>query len=157
MRVGPQRRLRTEELMLSNCGAGKTLESLLDCKEIKSINPKGKQPWIFIGRTVAEAEVPQLCSPDAKSQLIGKDPDARKDWRQKGKEVAEDEVVIYHHQLNGHESEQTSEDRSQHCWWTGKPGVLHSMGSQRVRHNWVTELNWMGSSGGQRSLACCSP
>ena len=82
----------------------KTLESLLDCKEIKPINPKENQPWIFIGRTDAEAEVPILWLPDAKSWLIGKDPDAGKDWRQK-KRVAEDEMEL--NQLNGDEFEQT--------------------------------------------------
>ena len=71
----------------------KTLESPLDDKEIRSVNPKGNQPWIFIGRTDAEAEASILWPPDAKSQLIGKDPDAGKDWKQKEKEVAEDEMV----------------------------------------------------------------
>ena len=71
----------------------KTLESPLDCKEIKSVNPKGNQPWIFIERTDAEAEAPILSSPDAKDWLIGKDPDDGKDWRQKEKQKAEDEMV----------------------------------------------------------------
>ena len=83
----------------------KTLESPLDCKEITSINPKGNQPWIFIGRTDAEAEAPILCPPDVNSWLTGKDPDAGKDWRQKEKRVSEDEMVGWYHQLNGHESE----------------------------------------------------
>jgi hypothetical protein len=69
----------------------KTLESPLDCKEIKLVNPKGNQPWIFIGRT--DAETPILWSPDAKSWLTGKDPDPRKDWGQKEKEATEDEMV----------------------------------------------------------------
>ena len=71
----------------------KTLESPLDCKEIKPVNPKGDQPWIFIGRTGAEAEAPKLWPPDAKHWLIGKDLDAGKDWRQKEKWVAVDEMV----------------------------------------------------------------
>ena len=71
----------------------KTLESPLDCKEIKSVNPKGKQPWIFIGRTAAKAEAPILWLPDMKSWLIGKDPDAGKDGRQKEKGVPEDEML----------------------------------------------------------------
>ena len=75
----------------------KTLVSPLDSKEIKPVNPKGNQPWIFIGSTDAKAEAPTLWPPDAKSQLIGKDPDARKDWRQKEKGVAEDEMVGWHH------------------------------------------------------------
>ena len=83
----------------------KTLEGPLDCKEIKSINPKGNQPCIFIGRT--DAEAPILCPPDAKCQLIGKDPDAWKDWGQKEKGEIEDEMVGWHRGLNGHEFEQT--------------------------------------------------
>ena len=71
----------------------KTLESPLDSKEIKPINPEGDQPWIFIGRTDAEAEAPVLWPPDAESQLFEKDPDTGKDWRQKERRVAEDEVV----------------------------------------------------------------
>ena len=71
----------------------KTLESPLDSKEIKPVNPKGNQPWIFFGRTDAEAEAQILWPPDAKSQFIGKDPDAGKDWRQKEKGMAEDEMV----------------------------------------------------------------
>ena len=71
----------------------KILESPLDCKEIKPLNPKGNQPWIFIERTDAEAEAPILWPPDVKSQLIGKDPNAGKDWRQQEKRVAEDEMV----------------------------------------------------------------
>ena len=87
----------------------KTFESPLNWKEMKSVNPKGNQPWIFIGRTDAEAETPILRPPDAKSWLIRKDPDTRKDWRQK-KGAAEEEMVSQHHRLNGHESEQTLED-----------------------------------------------
>ena len=75
----------------------KTFESPLESKEIKPVNPKGNQPWIFTGRTEAKAEAPTLWPPDAKSQLIGKDPDARKDQRQKEKGVAEDEMVEWHH------------------------------------------------------------
>ena len=87
----------------------KTLESPLDSKEIKPVNPKGNQSWIFIGRTDADAEAPVLWSPDAKSQLVGKDPDAGKDWRQK-KGVAKDVTVRWHHWLNGHEFGQTPGD-----------------------------------------------
>jgi len=84
-----------------------TLESPLDCREIKPVNPKGNQPWIFIGRADAEAEVPILWLPDAKSWLTGKDPDTGKDWGQEEKRATEDEMVEWHHQLNGHEFEQT--------------------------------------------------
>ena len=83
----------------------KTLQSPLDCKEIQPVHPKGDQSWIFIGRTDAEAETPILWPPDVKSWLIWKNPDARKDWRWEGKGTTEDELVGWHHQLNGHEFE----------------------------------------------------
>ena len=83
----------------------KTPESPLDCEEIKPVNPKGNQSWIFIGRTDAEAKGPILWPPDAKSQLTGKDLDAGKDWRQEKKGMPEDELVGWHHQLNEHEFE----------------------------------------------------
>ena len=85
----------------------KTLEGPLDYKETKSVNPKGNQPWILIGRTDAEAETPIIWPPDAKSQLIRKDPNAGKDWRWEEKGTTEDEVVKWHHWLNGQEFEQT--------------------------------------------------
>ena len=84
----------------------KTLESPLDCKEIKSVYPKGNQPWIFIGRTGAEAEAPILWPLDAKNWLIRKDLDAGKDWRKEEKGMTKDEMVAWHHRLNGHEIEQ---------------------------------------------------
>ena len=82
----------------------KTLESPIDCEEIKPVHPKGNQSWIFIGRTDAEALI--LWPPDAKNWLIGKDPDAGKDWRQEEKEMTEDEMVGWHHWLDGHKFEQ---------------------------------------------------
>ena len=78
----------------------KTLESPLDCKEIKSVNPKGNQPWIFIGRTDAETQTPVLWPPVAKNWLLGKDPDAGNDWRQEEKGMTEDEMVGWHHWLD---------------------------------------------------------
>ena len=87
------KKAEAEELMLSNCGTGKILETPLDCKEIKPVNPKGYQPWILIGRTNAEAEAPIPCPSDVKSWLIGKDPDAGKDRGQEENETAEDEIV----------------------------------------------------------------
>ena len=84
----------------------KTLESPFDSKEITLVNPKGNHSWIFIGRTDAKAETPILWPPDVKSWLIGKDPDAGKERRQEKKETTEDEMVGWHHQLNGHEFEQ---------------------------------------------------
>ena len=86
----------------------KTFESSLDCKEIKPINSKENQPWIFTGST--DAEAPILWPHDVKSQLIEKDPDAGKDWRQEKKAMTENEMVELHHQLNGHEFEQDPED-----------------------------------------------
>ena len=83
----------------------KTLESPLDSKEIQPVYPKRNQPWIFFGRTDAEAEAPILWPRDAKNWLIWKDPDAGKDWGQEGKGMTEDEMVGWHHWLNGHEFE----------------------------------------------------
>ena len=80
----------------------KTLESPLDCKDILPVHPKANQSRIFIGRIDAEAETPILWPPDAKNRLIGKDPDAGKDWRQEEKGMTEDEMVGLHHQCNGH-------------------------------------------------------
>ena len=87
----------------------KTLESPLDSKEIKPVKPKGGQPWKLTGRTDAEADAPIIWLPDVKSQLIGKDPDAGKDWGQE-KGVAEDDMVGWHHWLSGHEFDQTPGD-----------------------------------------------
>ena len=113
----------------------KTLESPLDCKEIQPVSPKGNQSWIFIGKTDAEAETPILRPPYEKNWLIGKDPDAGKDWR------GEDD-----REWDGWMASLTQWTwvwvGSGSWWWTGKPGVLQSMGSQRVGHDWATELNW---------------
>ena len=113
----------------------KTLESPLDCKEIQPIHPKGNQSWICIGRTDAEAKTPVLWAPDAKNWLSGKDPDTGKDRRQ---DIGDD---------RGWDRWMAPLTRwtwvwesSGSWWWTGKPGVLRSMGSQRVGHEWVTEL-----------------
>ena len=109
-----------------------------DFKEIQPVYPKRNQFWIFTGRTDAEAKTPILWPSDVKRWLIWKDPDAgKRDWRWEEKGMTEDEMVGWHHQLNGHEFEWTLG-----VWWlTGRPGVLQSMGSQRVRHDWKTELN----------------
>ena len=110
----------------------KTLESPLDSREIKLVNPKGNQSWILIGRTGAEVEASKLWPPDAKSRLIVKDPDARKDWGQEEKDAIEDEMNGWYHWFIEHEFEQTQ-------WRTGKRDMLQSMGSQIVGHDLVTE------------------
>ena len=100
------------------------------------VHPKGNQSWIFTGKTDAEAETPILWLPDAKNWLLGKDPDAGKDWRQEEKGMSEDEMVGWHHRLNGHEFEQALEVGD----GQGSLAVLQSMGLQRVGYDWVTEL-----------------
>ena len=114
----------------------KRLFRVLDCKEIQPVHPKGNQSWIFIGRTDAEAETSVLWPPDVKNWLTGKDADAGKNWKREEKGITEDEMVGWHHWLDGHEFE-----------WT--PGVGDGQGSLacyspwgcRVGHNWATELN----------------
>ena len=119
----------------------KTLGSPLDSKEIKPVSSKGNQPWIFIGRTDVEAEAPIFCPPDVKSRLTGTDPDAGKDWGQEEKGVAEDEMVGWHHWLNGPEFEQAlgigDGQRGLEC--CGSWG--HEESDMTEQLNW-TELNW---------------
>ena len=114
----------------------KTLESPLDFKEIQPVHPKGDQSWVFIGRTDAEAEIPIIWPPDAKTWLIGKDPDAGKDWGQEEKGTTEDDMTGWHHRLDGHEFE-----------WT--PGICDGQGGLAYCDSWgrkeldMTEwLNW---------------
>ena len=120
----------------------KTLKNPLDCKEIQPVHPKGNQSWIFIGRTDVEAETPILWPPDAENWLIGRDPDAGKDWRQEEKGT-----------IRGWDGWMASLMwwtwvwvNSGSWWWTGRPGMLQSMGLQSVRHDWATDmiliLNW---------------
>ena len=113
-----------------------TLASPLDCKEIQPVHPKEDQSWVFIGRTDVTAETPILWPPEAKSWLIWKDPDAGKDWGQEEKGTTEDEIVAWHHQLNGHG-----------FGWT--PGVVDGQGGLVCCGSWgrkeldTTEwLNW---------------
>ena len=123
----------------------KTLESPLDCKEIQPVHPKGDQSWIFTGRTDAEAETPILWPADAKNWLTGKDHHAGKGWRQEEKGMTEDEMVKWHHQLDGHEFEWAlGMDRE--AWRAAAHGVAKSR--TRLSHwtelNYIilTELNW---------------
>ena len=111
----------------------KTLESPMDSKEIKPVNPKGNQPWIFIGRTDAEAAI--LWPPAIKNGLIGKDPDAGKDWGQEEKGVTEDEMVGWHSRLNGHEFEQTLGDNE------GQRNLVQTAKSQTRLSDWTTTYN----------------
>ena len=129
--------LSAKEFMLLNCGVGEDSWESLNYKEIQPVNPKGNQSWIFFGRTDAEAESPIFWSPDVKNWLIGKDPDAGRDWRQEEKGTTEDEIVGWHHWLNGHEFEQGRGVGDGH-------GSLACCGPWgcRVRHNWAIELNW---------------
>ena len=116
----------------------KTLESPLDYNEIQSFHPKGNQCWIFIGRTDAEAETPILWLPDGKNWLIGKDPDAGKDWRQEEKGMTEDEITW----MASPTQWTWVWVNSGSWWWSGGLAVLQSMGSQRAGYGWATELYW---------------
>ena len=137
VRVGLWRKPSTEELMLLNCGVWKTLESPLDCKEIQPVHSEGDQPWDFFGRTDAEAETPVLWPPHAKSWLIGKDPDAGRDWGQEEKGTTEDEMAGWHHRLNGHESEWT-------LGFGDGQGGLACCDSRGCKESDTTEwLNWL--------------
>ena len=113
----------------------KTLERSLNCKKIKPVNPERNQPWIFIGRTDANTEAPILWPPDVKGWLVREDPDAGKDWRQEEKGTTEDEMVGWHHRLDGHEFEQAlgvgDGQESLACC---------SPWGRRVRHNWTDTL-----------------
>ena len=126
----------------------KTHESPSDCKEIQPVHPKGNQSWIFTGKTDAKAETPILWPPDAKNWLSEQDPDGEKDWRQEEKGTTENVIVGWHHQLDGHEFEQALGVGD----WQGTPGVLQSMGLQRLVHDWATELtDWL-----TYSFLCCA-
>ena len=120
--------------MLFDYGGGEDSWKSLDCKETQPVNPKGSQSWIFTQRTYAEADAPILWPTDTNSQLIGNNPDTGKDWRQEEKGTAEDDMVEWHHQLNGHEFGQAlgvgEEQGSQACC---------SLWDCRVGHSWATE------------------
>ena len=107
VRVGLLRKLSAEELMLLNCGVGEDSWESLGLQEIQPVHPKGDQSWMFIGRTDFEVETPILWLPYVKSWLIGKDPDAGRDWGQEEKGTTEDEMAGWHQQLDGRESQWT--------------------------------------------------
>ena len=115
----------------------KTLENPLDCKEIQPVHPKGNQSWVFIGRTDVEAETPIFCPSDVKNWLIWKDPDAGKDRRPEEK----DDRGWHGWMASPTQWTWVSVNSGSWCW-TERPGMLQSMSSERVRHDWVTELNW---------------
>ena len=120
----------------------KTLESPLDSRETKPFSPKGNQPWIFTGRT--DAQAPILWPPDVKNRLAGKEPDARKDWRQEEKGTMEDEMVGWHHQLNGHDFAQTpADDEGQ-----GSLPCCSPWGHEESDNDWATEQQHKRQSGG---------
>ena len=134
----------------------KTLESPLNCKEIQPVHPKGDQSWVFFGRNDAKAETPVLWPTHEKSWLIGKDPDAGRDWGQEEKGTTEWDGWM------------ASPTRWTWVWvnsgswcWTGRPGMLRFMGSQKVGHDWATELNWTDCGGHftidtNIELLCCT-
>ena len=132
-----KKRLNAEELILSNYGIGEDSWESLGQQGDKTVSPKGNQPWIYTGRT--DAEAPVLWPPDAKSPLTGKDPDAGKDWGQEEKGATEDEMFRWHHRLNGLEFEQTPGDSG------GQKSlvVLYSMGSQSA---WTLLSDWTNKS-----------
>ena len=140
-RVGPQRKLSAKELMFLYCGVGKTLESPLDCKDIKPINPKGSQTWIFIGRTDTEVEAQILWSSYEKNQLIRKEPNVGKDWRQEEKGMAEEEMGGWHHQPMGMSLNKLQElVKDREAWSASIYGVAKS--EKRLRDWTELEEKW---------------
>ena len=156
VRVGLWRKLSTEELMLLNCGVGEDSWETLGLQGDPTSPSKGDQSWVFIGRTDAEAKTPVLGPPHVKSWLIGKDPDSGKDWGHEGKGMTEDEMVGWHHWLDGHE-----------FGWT--LGVGDGQGGLACCDSWGckesdmterliwTELNLGGEYGIWSYLQCCPP
>ena len=146
VRVGLWRKLSAKELMLLNCDVGEDSWESLGLQKMQPVHSKGAQSWVFFGRIDAEAETPVLWPPPVKGWLIGKRPWS---WEGLGAEGEGDD--------RGWDGWMASPTQwtwvwvsSGSWWWTGKPGVLRFMGSQRVRHDWATELNWI------YMFQCCS-
>ena len=132
----------------------KTLESPLDCKEIQPVHPKGDQPWMFIGRTDVEAETPILLPPDVKSWLIGKDPDAEKDWGQEEKGMIEGEMVGWHHQLNGHGFEQAPGDGQGSLACCSSWGHIESDTTEQLNWMELIQMKWFYCENSEFLLSC---
>ena len=137
VRVGLERKLSAEELMLLNCGIQEDTWESLVLQEGPIVHPKEDQSWVFIGRTDAEAETPILWPPESKSWLIWKEPDAWKDWGQEEKGTTEDEMAGWHHRIDGHEFEWTPGGGD------GQGGLLcHKESDMTEWLNW-SKLNWL--------------
>ena len=124
--------------MILNCGVGEDSWETLGLQEIKPVNPKGNRSWIFTGRTDAEAETPILWPSYVKSWLIGKDSDVGRDWGQEEKGMTEDEMVGWHHWLDGQEFEQASGVGDEQ----GSLACCSPWGGQRIRRDWATEQQY---------------
>ena len=136
VRVGLWRKLSAKESMLLSYGSGE--DSSLGLQGVKLVSPEGNQFWILNGRTDAKAEAPVLWPPDVKNWLIGKDPDDGRDWGQEEQGITEDEMAGWHPPTRW----MWVWVNSGSWWWTWSPDMPGFMGSQRVRHDWATELNW---------------
>ena len=139
VRIGLQRKLSAEEMILLNCGVGEEFESPLDFKEIQPVYPKGDQSWIFTGRTDAEAETPILLATWCEEVTHLKRPWC---W-ERLKVEGEGGIRGWDCWMASLTQWKWVWVNSGNWWWTGRPGVLQSMGSQRVGHSWVNELNWI--------------
>ena len=133
-------------------GLEKTLESLLNSKEVKPVNLKGNNPWVIIGRTDAKAEAPILWLPDANSWLIGKDLDPGQDWGQEEKGVTEDEIVGWHHQINVHESESPPGDSERQ----GNMVCCSSWGCKECLETWLRKWTMTTTGQGQEIKNICN-